>query len=77
MNSNDDIISIKTALVGSSLVESFNVGEEWALPERGYLRVRMRLSNGDFVEKHPSTFVSNELCLTERYRWMCGHWPRS
>ena len=72
MNSLDYIVSIKAALVSSPLVDSFDVVEEWALPERGYLRVRMRLVNGDFLEASEYFVVSNEICVTERYRhqWM-------
>jgi len=61
-------------VVTSDLVASFEVAEEWAQPDRGYIRVRMWLANGDFLEVAEYFVVSNEVCVTERYRyqWMDG-----
>ncbi len=70
----EHIAGIKAALVAAPVVESFEIVEEWVLPDRGHLRVRMRLANGDFVEASEYFVVSGGACVTERYRhqWMDG-----
>ena len=66
------IADIKAGLIASELVRSFEMVEEWAQPDRGYVRVRMELTNGDFVEVAEYFVCSAKGCVTERYRyqWM-------
>lgn len=56
----------------SSAVASIAVVEERALPDRGYFRARLMLSNGDFLEVAEYFVVEGERCVTKRYRyqWM-------
>ena len=65
---------IVAGLVTSDLIASFEAVEEWAQADRGYIRVRMWLANGDFLEVAEYFVVSNAECVTERYRyqWMDG-----
>lgn len=74
MTSTDYLADIKTELVTNDLVASFEVVEEWAQPDRGYIRIRMWLANGDFLEVAEYFVVSEEACVIERYRyqWMDG-----
>ena len=74
MTPEEHIAEVKAGLVAAPVVESFELVEEWALPDRGYLRVRMCLANGDFVEASEYFVVSEGNCATERYRhqWMDG-----
>ena len=66
------VAHIKTRLVTSEQVFSFEMVEEWAQPDRGYIRIRMHLTNGDFLETAEYFVLSGETCLSERYRyqWM-------
>ncbi len=59
-------------LIASSLVGSFDVIEEWVEPERGYIRIRARLINGDFLELAEYFVETDGECVTQRYRyqWM-------
>ncbi len=41
------LVQLKTK---SQIVVSFSVVEEKVWPDRGYVRIRMALSNGDFLE---------------------------
>jgi len=61
-------------LIISPLVVSFDVIEQWVEPDRGYLRVRAQLTNGDFLELAEYFVASGESCTPERYRyqWMDG-----
>ena len=63
---------IKTRLVTSEGILSFEMVEEWAQSDRGYVRIRMHLINGDFLEAAEYFVLSGETCLPERYRyqWM-------
>jgi hypothetical protein len=68
------IAEIKAALIASPVVSAFRIVEEWTLPERGYIRLRMNLANGDFVESSEYFVVSEDGYAPERYRhqWMDG-----
>jgi hypothetical protein len=74
MTPTEYITNIKAGLVASDLVASFEMVEEWAQSDCGYVRIRMRLTNGDFLEVAEYFVVSSETCFTERYRyqWMDG-----
>jgi len=58
--------------VSSSSIASISVVEECTLPDRGYFRARMMLSNGDFLEVAEYFVVAEGRCTTRRYRyqWM-------
>jgi hypothetical protein len=66
------LIETKAKLVASSLVVSIVVVEERVLPDRGYFRARLVLSNSDFLEVAEYFIVEEERCVTRRYRyqWM-------
>ena len=46
--------------------------EQWVEPEQGYIRVRARLTNGDFLELAEYFVEADGECITQRYRyqWM-------
>lgn len=66
------LTQVKSALILSSIVLSFSIKEEKNLGDRGYLQVRLILSNGDFVEVAEYFLVTNQGLETIRYRyqWM-------
>jgi hypothetical protein len=66
------LIETKAKLVASSVVVSIVIVEERILPDRGYLRARLILSNSDFLEVAEYFIVEEERCETRRYRyqWM-------
>ena len=66
------INTILAELAANGLVASFDVIEHWAEPDRGYIRVRARLANDDFVELGEYFVETNGKCVTQRYRyqWM-------
>lgn len=72
MDPQEYLTEIKAKLVVSSAVASIAVVEERALPDRGYFRARLMLSNGDFLEVAEYFVVEEERCVTKRYRyqWM-------
>jgi hypothetical protein len=74
MTPSDYIADVKAALIASPLVATFEIIEAWSQPDRGYIRSRIRLTNGDFVEVSEYFIVIQQVCLTERYRyqWMDG-----
>lgn len=74
MTPSEYVADIKAGLIASELVASFEMVEEWVQPDRGYVRIRIRLTNGDLVEVAEYFVVSGEACKTERYRhqWMDG-----
>ena len=61
--------TILAELVASSLIASFDVIEQWVEPERGYIRVRAWLANGDFLELAEYSVETDGECLTQRYRY--------
>ena len=72
MNPQAYLTEIKAKLVTSSIVISITVVEEYALPDRGYFRARLGLSNHDFLEVAEYFVLEDEKCVTRRYRyqWM-------
>ena len=64
--------AILAELVANSLVASFDVIEQWVEPEQGYIRVRARVVNGDFLELAEYFVEADGACVTQRYRyqWM-------
>ena len=64
--------TILAELIASHLVASFDVIEQWVEPERGYIRVRARLANDDFLELAEYFVEADGECVTQRYRyqWM-------
>jgi hypothetical protein len=65
---------IKARVVASAAVASITVVEERILPDRGYFRARLVLSNGDFLEVAEYFVVEEGRCVARRYRyqWMDG-----
>jgi hypothetical protein len=63
---------IRAKLVASAMVAEVTMVEEYALPDRGYFRARLSLSNRDFLEVAEYFVVESGLCVTQRYRyqWM-------
>jgi hypothetical protein len=72
MNPQAYLTGIKAKLVTSSIVISITVVEEYVLPDRGYFRARLGLSNHDFLEVAEYFVLEDEKCVTRRYRyqWM-------
>ena len=66
------LTEIKAKLVASSAVASIAIIEERVLPDRGYFRALLVLSNSDFLEVAEYFVVEGERCVTRRYRcqWM-------
>ena len=66
------VLQLKTKLAISSIVASFNVVEEKVWLDRGYVRIRITLSNGDFLEAAEYFVLQNNDLTTRRYRyqWM-------
>lgn len=68
----DYVLNLKTRLTTSPSVDTFTVVEEKIWPERGYVRIRVMLSHGDFLEM-AEYFVVEEgehKTLRYRYQWM-------
>ena len=72
MNPQAYLTGIKAKLVTSSIVISITVVEEYVLPDRGYFRARLGLSNYDFLEVAEYFVLEDGKCVTRRYRdqWM-------
>lgn len=68
----DYIAEIKTALNHSLIVASWTLLNEMTLLDRGHIRVRLTLSNGDFVEASEFFTISSAGIQQQRYRyqWM-------
>lgn len=66
------VLQLKARLVTSPVVASFTVVEEKVWSDRGYIRIRTALSNGDFVEAAEYFVLEDDECVTHRYRyqWM-------
>jgi len=70
----DYVLQLKAKLTISPIVASFNLVEEKVWPDRGYIRIRMSLCNGDFLEVAEYLVLEEDECITHRYRyqWMDG-----
>lgn len=68
----DHITEIKIALDYSPIVETWTLLNEMTLGDRGHIRVRLPLSNGDFVEASEFFTISPAGIRQQRYRyqWM-------
>lgn len=66
------VLQLKAKLAISPIVASFNVVEEKVWSDRGYIRLRIALSNGDFLEAAEYFVLQNNAFITRRYRyqWM-------
>ena len=66
------VADIKAKLVASAAVATITIVEERLLPDRGYFRARLTLSNSDFLEVAEYFVVEAGRCMTRRYRyqWM-------
>lgn len=66
------VLQLQANLVTSLVVASFTFVEEKVWLDRGYIRVRMALNNGDFLEAAEYFVLEDDQCVTHRYRyqWM-------
>jgi hypothetical protein len=66
------LTEIKAKLVASPVVASITVVEEYVLPDRGYFRARLTMTNHDFLEVSEYFAGEQGRCVTKRYRyqWM-------
>ena len=66
------VLQLKTKLAISPIITSFNVVEEKVWLDRGYVRIRITLSNGDFLEAAEYFVLQDDDLTTRRYRyqWM-------
>lgn len=64
--------TLMNAIATSKIIQSSKVVESWVLGSRGYLRVRVTLINGDFLELAESFGLKAGQCVTlgYRYQWM-------
>ena len=63
------VADIKAKLVASAAVATITIVEERLLPDRGYFRARLTLSNSDFLEGAEYFVVEAGRCMTRRYRY--------
>lgn len=72
MESSQYLENIKSRLIASNAIAAFTIVEELDLGDRGYLRVRVTLSNDDFLEVAEYFKITNNVVTTTRYRyqWM-------
>jgi len=72
MEPREYLAEIKARLVASPIVVEVTIVEEYALPDRGYFRARLSLSNHDFLEVAEYFVSESGHCITRRYRyqWM-------
>ena len=68
----EHVLQLKAKLVVSPLVATFTVVEEKVWQDRGYVRIRMTLANGDYVEAAEYFVLEDNECVVYRYRyqWM-------
>jgi Family of unknown function (DUF6516) len=66
------VLQLKTKLAISSIVASFNMVEEKVWLDKGYVRIRIALNNGDFLEAAEYFVLQDDDLTTRRYRyqWM-------
>jgi hypothetical protein len=72
MNPAEYLAELQAGFVASPAVESFTIVDERTLPDSGYLRVRLQLSNGDYLELAEYFTFDGKACYTTayRYQWM-------
>jgi hypothetical protein len=68
----DYVIGIKAALTRSPAVHEWIIVTELLLFDRGHFRVRLTLTNGDFVEASEFFYLRDNIIEPQRYRyqWM-------
>lgn len=59
---------IKARLAASPIVTTTTIVAEYALADRGYLRARLTLTNGDFLEVSEYFVLQEQSCVTVEYR---------
>jgi len=68
------LAEIELALLASPIVAEYLVVRSWANTDDGYLRVRIRLTSGDFLEATEYFVLQDAQIVTVDYRhqWMDG-----
>jgi len=68
----DYLEQIRVRLVTSIIVDEFHIVEEWNQLDEGYIRIRLKLSNGDFLEVAEYFALSDDGLspIRYRYQWM-------
>jgi len=63
---------LRTQCLLSPVIASFAITAEREFTDRGYVRARLTLSNGDFLEVSEYVIIQQEKCVTleYRYQWM-------
>ena len=66
------LAEIELVLLASPIVAEYAVVRSWADTDDGYLRVRVRLTNGDFLEATEYFVLQGDQTITMDYRhqWM-------
>jgi len=66
------VAEIKAKLVSCPVIVLISIIEERILPDRGYFRARLALSNEDFLEVAEYFVIEGDRCIPRRYRyqWM-------
>jgi len=72
MISQNYINKIKEILNTSKIIQTVEIVKEKAIQDQGYLRAKIRLKNGDFLEVAEFFKVENKECISVdyRYQWM-------
>ena len=72
MDSQAYLNTIKLKLATSPSVSEAEILQEWGMDDKGFLRARLRLTNGDFVEVAEFFMIDQEKTRTVeyRYQWM-------
>ncbi|MGB6017418.1 MAG: DUF6516 family protein, partial [Nodosilinea sp.] len=72
MDAQQYLTEIKSRLIASPVVETFSIGEERDLDDRGYFRARVTLTNTDFLEIAEYFIIIDDQPRPDRYRyqWM-------
>ncbi len=66
------LAEIESALVSSSAIVEYEVVRSWANTDDGYIRIRAKLSNSDFLEAAEYFAIHEDQIVTVDYRhnWM-------
>ncbi len=74
MTTDEYLASIHAALVVSPVVESYAVVRQWLTSQMGHLRVRIILTNGDFLESAELFRLTPKgiTVVDYRHQWMDG-----
>jgi len=74
MTTDEHLAAIHIALVESPIVADYTVVRQRVTSQTGYLRVRVRLSNGDFLEAAEAfrLRVTGVEVIDYRHQWMDG-----